>query len=694
MARDLKLQVLLQAVDRVTGPLKQITQGSGRTAQALRASRDQLKELERTQKDMSAFRNLKRQSEANSTALAAEQQRIRKLSQEIAAGTGDTKALTRERAKAIKQAARLKDRYQAEQKQLQQLRSRLAGAAGLTGTMAERQRQLAEQTAAANKRMQQQQERLKKIGALQARMKDTRAAGGNLMQTGGAALQGAAVAGGLLAAGFAATGGSFAAQGEETRQWAERLGVAADELSRLQYVGSQYGVQNDAMIDAIKELSLRTDEFAVTASGPAAEAFERLGLRQQELAALSGDTGELFETVLARLREIDNVAARQRLVDELFGGTGGEQMAEMVSATAEEMGRLYRESDAFGNTMTNEDVKVAQKYTQAWLGAQGALSGLRNTLGRELAPIMTDLFREFTGWIKDNRDGIRSFAQELGSGLRSAVPILLDLGRGATNFFATIARITTFLGQLVGGMDNLAAIAGTLFLGKTLWAAGAFVVTLRKAGSAALALAGGLPAVAAGIKAVGVALMANPIGLIIGGIALAAALIYKNWDAIGPWFASLWEGVKSVFAGAWEGIKALFAWTPLGMVMKNWGPIVEFFSGLGDTIGKVWGWLFGDDEQAGTIQKAGKTAKQAAGAAALGASVAAGPALADVPIDTRPPIAAAAQSAQAAGDSYQFHIYAAPGMDAQAVAHEVERILAQRDRQKAARGRSSLYDRE
>ena len=41
MARDLKLQVILDAVDRATGPLKKITQGSGATAEALKASRDQ-----------------------------------------------------------------------------------------------------------------------------------------------------------------------------------------------------------------------------------------------------------------------------------------------------------------------------------------------------------------------------------------------------------------------------------------------------------------------------------------------------------------------------------------------------------------------------------------------------------------------------------------------------------------------------
>lgn len=56
MAKDLRLEVVLGAIDKATGPLKKIRQGSGKTAEAMRATRDQLKELNKQQKDVTAYR--------------------------------------------------------------------------------------------------------------------------------------------------------------------------------------------------------------------------------------------------------------------------------------------------------------------------------------------------------------------------------------------------------------------------------------------------------------------------------------------------------------------------------------------------------------------------------------------------------------------------------------------------------------
>ena len=56
MSRNLRLQVMLNAVDRVTGPLKRMRQGAGQTAQAMRETRDQLKNLQRQQSDLTSYR--------------------------------------------------------------------------------------------------------------------------------------------------------------------------------------------------------------------------------------------------------------------------------------------------------------------------------------------------------------------------------------------------------------------------------------------------------------------------------------------------------------------------------------------------------------------------------------------------------------------------------------------------------------
>jgi hypothetical protein len=83
---------------------------------------------------------------------------------------------------------------------------------------------------------------------------------------------------GTAAAGVAAFTTAQAGAIEATNRAARRIGVTSEELSRLGYVAGQFGVQSDALVDGLKELSLRADEFAVIGKGPAAEAFARIGI--------------------------------------------------------------------------------------------------------------------------------------------------------------------------------------------------------------------------------------------------------------------------------------------------------------------------------------------------------------------------------------------------------------------------------
>lgn len=61
-------------------------------------------------------------------------------------------------------------------------------------------------------------------------------------------------------------------------------------------------------------------------------------------------------------------------------------------------------------------------------------------------------------------------------------------------------------------------------------------------------------------RAWNLAMTANPIGLIIAGIAgliTAGYLLIKNWDAVKEWFAGLWKGMVDIFTKAINAIKRL-----------------------------------------------------------------------------------------------------------------------------------------
>lgn len=138
--------------------------------------------------------------------------------------------------------------------------------------------------------------------------------------------------GGMAAGGVA---GIVSNLGRVTRAVAEigneakRAGVSAEVFQEWMFVADQNRISVDALVDGFKELSLRADEFIQTGVGPAAEAFNRLGFRAEDLKRKLADPSALMLDILGKLERFDK-AAQIRIADEIFGGTGGERFVELL----------------------------------------------------------------------------------------------------------------------------------------------------------------------------------------------------------------------------------------------------------------------------------------------------------------------------------------------------------------------------
>ncbi|MDL5599342.1 phage tail tape measure protein [Bacillus subtilis] len=170
MANDLKLQVLLNAIDRASGPLKAIDKGSIGAARALKDARDRLKELNSQQKDVSAWRTQRAAAEQTETALTSARDKVRALSQQFASTGVPTKAMAKDFRSAVREAQRLKEQHQQQSEQLQALRSKLYGAGISTKDLGTHERQLREQINATNATISEQGKRLVTLNAQQKRM--------------------------------------------------------------------------------------------------------------------------------------------------------------------------------------------------------------------------------------------------------------------------------------------------------------------------------------------------------------------------------------------------------------------------------------------------------------------------------------------------------------------------------------------
>ncbi|SPR99538.1 phage tail tape measure protein [Cupriavidus taiwanensis] len=169
-ARNLKLEVLLQAVDKVTRPFRAITGTSGELARSVKAARDQLKDLNRAQVNIDSFRKLSRDAAIAENQLRTAQARVKALAQEIEGAEKPTAAMNRAFQSAVREAQALKQRGTELQQSLQGVRGRLEAAGISTSTLGQAQRDLRGQIVTASQALAQQEARLRAVGERQRQL--------------------------------------------------------------------------------------------------------------------------------------------------------------------------------------------------------------------------------------------------------------------------------------------------------------------------------------------------------------------------------------------------------------------------------------------------------------------------------------------------------------------------------------------
>ena len=104
------------------------------------------------------------------------------------------------------------------------------------------------------------------------------------------------------------------------RPMVERSGLASDSLQLLaKPLLKRQGRKTvlEGVTDSAQELQLRLAEVVQDGTGPAAEAFRKLGISAQDLIDKSPE--DMLLTVVAALQNVTNEADRKFLADELLG---------------------------------------------------------------------------------------------------------------------------------------------------------------------------------------------------------------------------------------------------------------------------------------------------------------------------------------------------------------------------------------
>ena len=192
----LRLEVLLAAIDKATGPLRRIAGGGTQLSRVLRESQSQLKKLEAQQASLAKHRALEIQTGRTSQQLVAQRRELQAMQAAYNAAESPTAKMTaalRRQSEAVGKLARAE---QSQRSALTQSRSALAAAGLGTERLAVHESRLSREISQANRQIEQQQRQLARLAKTQEMARRAHsggmtaaAHGAGLTAAGGLALQ-------------------------------------------------------------------------------------------------------------------------------------------------------------------------------------------------------------------------------------------------------------------------------------------------------------------------------------------------------------------------------------------------------------------------------------------------------------------------------------------------------------------------
>lgn len=200
MASDLKLQVILAGIDKLTRPLRNITQSSAGLGRALKDTRDKLKDLQAQQRDISSLRKQRESVRETSEELASAQQRLRGYREQLKAMDAPSAKFQKSFAQTAAQVDKLKTKHGEQRAELRRLVGNLKKAGISTDQLTQSEQNLKQRIDQANQSITDQEARLKRVTAQQRRLSQARAQYDKAQQLAGNMAAGGAAG---LASGYA-----------------------------------------------------------------------------------------------------------------------------------------------------------------------------------------------------------------------------------------------------------------------------------------------------------------------------------------------------------------------------------------------------------------------------------------------------------------------------------------------------------
>lgn len=359
----------------------------------------------------------------------------------------------------------------------------------------------------------------------------------------------------------------------------QATGVGLVSYQRLAVAARDAGVSNEKLDASLGAVNRRIDAVRRGVKG-AVDPFNRLGISLRDANGEGKTTEAVLLEIAERFKGLPGGARKAAIAAALFGDAGAE-LTPLLDRGADAIRRAGDEAEATGQIFSEKAARDAEAFNRGVRGLIGGLVGLRNTVGSELLPELIKL----VGWLRKMIDANRpEIVRQLKAALKAVADATPGVVRGIRDIIGVLGDIARVVGPLIraiGGFNSVLDIMAALLIGRVaaaIWAATSAVMGLN------------------------VAMWANPIGLIIAGLAalvFAGWMLYRNWKNIFAGLKVVWGLYLKYCNSVWEAIKTGFkkAMGALWEMLPSWLRMI--FRGAAFTLRVIGRGLNGGGDSSG-----------------------------------------------------------------------------------------------
>ncbi|WP_010665482.1 phage tail tape measure protein [Marinilabilia salmonicolor] len=356
--------------------------------------------------------------------------------------------------------------------------------------------------------------------------------------------------------------------GDEAAKTSRQIGVTAEFLQQMRFAADRQGVSSDVLTQSLKKLNRNIGDLQFN-QGMLHSTLKRVDPELLKQARSVTSNQEAFELATKAISAQED-QMKKAAIAQAFFGRAGMDMLKLIEAGPGGIASLRKEAEKLGLVLNNEAARAAEKYVDAQTNLNASITGIKNTLGMQLMPRLQAVIEKMTDWIQTNKslinEKISAFVNKFSNVLNKVLDNLPQIVSWIKRIIVVMAawKAVTIAANLVLEINNAIIAANQIT---------SFIKSIQFATAAQKTWA-------AVQWALNAAMNANPIGLIIAGIAALTTgivLLIKNWEKV-------WSWLNKVFDNKWARL-AMFIFTPFIAVplaiARNW-EVVK------DTMSKVW----------------------------------------------------------------------------------------------------------